>query len=70
MWQNVSEFFTSGNFFKKLCNEMACIGGKKHRGWEEDDEEVISGLPITLAISFLFRNSPLLVCLLGPDSSN
>lgn len=46
MCQNVSGLFTSGDIFLKLCNEVACIGGEKHRG-EEDDEEVISSLSVT-----------------------
>lgn len=69
MYQNVSGLFTSIEIFLKLCNEVACIGGEKHRGGE-DDEEVISGLSVTVGISVGFSNSPLLVYLLGPDSSN
>lgn len=56
--------------FLKLCNDVACIGGEKQKGGEKGDEELITGLSVTLGISVVFSNSPLLVCLLGPDSSN
>lgn len=48
---------------------MACIGEEEHRGGEEDDK-AISDLSVTLGISVVFSNSPLLVYLFGPESSN